>query len=183
MRTRYLLPALGCLLATGCAGPIAPAVGPAPAINMRLDPPPVHALLGHRQQLDLTSEQIEALDEVGQRVHSENHPLLLKISEVDQSSRNPLAQEEVLKLAGTIHVNNHQAMERVRGILTEKQRADACEVFNGRVMTRGLRSVTQEGTLHAMSRPTTVLQLGAQPENGPVWSWCYDEGVRTTAAR
>lgn len=185
MKPRTLPAVAGCLLAAACGGPPPAPSGPAPAIDLRLDPPPVHALLGEREALGLSSEQIDALDAVGQQVHAENHPLLLQVRELDEGRRHPLARDEILRLAGRIHVNNHQAMERVRGILTERQRTDTCAASaSSRTTARGLRTVAQggpAGPLGTVGPPATVLQLGSHPQHGPVWSWCHEGAARAAA--
>jgi len=175
---------LGCLLVAACGAPPPPlSSAPDPGIDMRLDPPPVHALLGHRAALDLTSEQIDALDAVGQQVHAANHPLLMQMQDVERSSGNPLVRHEILTVAGQIHMNNYQAMERVRGILSDSQREEACGLFaSSKSTARGLRTAAADGDMRSITRPNGNLHVNSQRQNGPVWSWCYEAG-RSTAAR
>lgn len=185
MKTYTLALGFGCALVAAC-GTLPPPASSAsgPALDMRLDPPPVHALIGQRSHLNLTSEQIEELDEVGQRIHAANHPLLMQVEGLKQGGGDPLARQELLQVAGRIHVNNLQAMERVRGVLTDEQHAEVCSLFAGsRTTVRGLRSVsTADPSLRMVDRPTTYLQVGSQPTSGPVWSWCEEERT-TTASR
>jgi hypothetical protein len=177
----------GCLLVAACGAPPPPAASaPGPALDLQLDPPPVHALIGHRERLQLSSEQIDELDTVGQEVHADNHPLLTQLNSMEPNGGNPLFQREVLTLASRIHVNNVQAVERVRGILTEDQRERACGLFNGsRGTVRGLRSVETPDVLsRGLHRNSSIVGVGSHRSTGSVWSWCEDEAtLRTTAAR
>jgi len=183
VKIRTITLALGCTLATACGTLPAAESAPRAAVDIRLDPPPIHALIGHRADLDLNSEQIEALDEVGQQIHAENHPLLVQLHGIEQNGGHAAVQQEMFTIAGRVHANNHRAMERVRGMLTEDQRAGACELFahsNG--TARGLRATsTSDGMLRMVSRPTTHVHVASTSTNGPVWSWCAEPV--TTAAR
>jgi hypothetical protein len=182
VKKSMLVLGLGCVVLASCGPLPAPASsGPEPALAMRLDPPPVHALLGQRAALGLTSEQIAELDEVGQQIHAENHPLLMRLEELQASRSDVTARQELLQVAGRIHVNNVRAMERVRGVLTDGQHGDVCTIFNGTTTARELRQVSDnDASLRMVNRPTTYMQVGSQTAHGPVWSWCAEA---QTAAR
>jgi hypothetical protein len=183
VKIQVLALGLGCALVAACGTLPPPASSsPAPSLDMHLDPPPVHALLGQRGQLGLTSEQIERLDEIGQQIHADNHPLLMQVEELKEGG-GVMVQQELLQVAGRIHINNHRAMERVRGVLTEEQHGAVCSMFAGaRTTARGVRTVhSPDHSLRTVDRPSTYLHVGARPVNGSVWSWC-GEGI-TTAAR
>jgi hypothetical protein len=175
----------GCLLVAACGAPPPPAASaPGAGLDLQLEPPPVHALIGHRQQLQLSSEQIDKLDAIGQDVHAENHPLLTQLNSMEPNSGNPVFQREVLTLASRIHVNNVQAVERVRNLLTDEQRERACGLFNGRGTVRGLRTVeSSDVASRGMHRTSSIVGVGAQRSTGAVWSWCEEDTLRTTAAR
>jgi hypothetical protein len=176
----------GCALVAAC-GTLPPPASSAsgPLLDMRLDPPPVHALIGQRAQLQLTSEQIESLDEIGQQIHAENHPLLMQVEELKQNGGAAIAQQELLTVAGRIYINNSRAMERVRGVLTDDQHTEVCALYAGTKTTaRGLRSLNvQDHSMRMVERPTTHIHVGSQPSNGPVWNWCAEDPVTTTASR
>jgi hypothetical protein len=184
MTTQKLALGIGCLLVAAC-GTLPPAASaPDTGLDMRLDPPPVHALLGYRAQLQLTSEQIDALDALGQEAHAENHPLLTELNNAEQSCASLESQHRILTLASEIHRNNLRAMERVRGVLTERQSELTCDLFAGsRFKSRGLRTIeTTEIATRGMQRSGSAVTVGTQASNGAVWSWC-DETLPNTAAR
>lgn len=182
MKIRHL--ALGAaFLFAACGAPPPSASAPEAELALQLDPPPIHALIGHRAQLDLSSEQIEHLDLLGQEIHTENHPLLMEISGVDFHRSNIVVRQEVMTLAGQVHLNNHRAMERVRSALTENQQSEVCALFPGGYTTRAVRTVSSSDyTLRTVNRPTTYVNVGPQRANGSVWSWC-NEGVGQQASR
>jgi predicted small lipoprotein YifL len=64
MKRFSLILAVLSLAACGRAAP--PEPPPLAPAASRVQTPPVYALIGHRQALDLTSQQVTALDSVGQ---------------------------------------------------------------------------------------------------------------------
>jgi hypothetical protein len=184
MNIRMLTIGVGCALVAACGAPPPSASAPSAGVDMRLDPPPVHALLGQRSHLKLTSEQITALDSVGQDIHAQNHPLLMKLSDLDRSGSNLQAQQQMLHLAGRVHLNNHRAMERVRGILTSEQREAACNLYNGsRGSARALRSLQSPDLSTRTTRTSETVGIMSRHERGAVWNWCAEGALPMTAAR
>jgi hypothetical protein len=177
MSTHKLALGLGCLLVAACGAPPPPAASaPDAGLDMRLDPPPVHALFGHRADLSLTSEQIDALDRVGQEVHAETHSRMVQIQNLDQNGSNLQSRQKLLHLASQIHLINHRAMEQVRGILTERQRTQACRLFaDSRGTARGLQAVTAPDIAsRSQSRATGAVAINARRHGAPVWAWCQE---------
>jgi hypothetical protein len=54
---------------------------------LTLEPPPIYALLGYRTDLELTSEQVAALDSVAEEARDESAPLLRELEERTDNGR------------------------------------------------------------------------------------------------
>jgi len=183
VKLRMLALGVGCAVVAGCGGVSAsPASAPQTGLEVQLDPPPVHALIGHHADLELSSEQIEELDAVGQEIHAATHPLLMQLRAVDESRNREEAQAHLLQLAGQIHLNNQRAMERVRGVLDEEQRDRACSLWADKSRSaRGLRAMeVADSPLHPSTRSAQVY-VASQRQNGAFWSWCSEPGGQTAA--
>lgn len=165
--------ALAALLVGGCSGGgSAPRAAPAPALPAgRLIAPPVHALLGYRDRLELTSPQVAALDSIGEWLREANGPVLAQVDYADdagderrratgapprRADEGTLAQ---LMLAGE---NNAAAVSGVQALLSDEQERKVCELFTREEETRrGVlgRRVTRDGSPAGAPRPSP-------------WSWC-----------
>lgn len=169
MKKPILLFLLSLLAACASASP-EPADVPRAITPLTLEPPPVYALLGYRQELKLESAQIAALDSIAQRVRDLNAPLADSLRRVgrDRGGRGWYevdAQTE--PLLERIRANNREAVDEVREVLTETQRATACRLFD---QSRERRSERQrEGGRREMRGMMTDSLAGV---GGRVWTWC-----------
>lgn len=157
------------LLLSGCAasGPPARSVEQTEAMT---PVPSVYALIGDRARIGLTSEQVEALDSIGEWLIAAN-------SEANERLRQlgigPLARpggragipEEVRPLMEELRRNNLAAMEGIEAVLTEEQKALVCERV-GRRVQRVERDRAERGA--AGDRRAAGAFQGA-PQ---AWWWC-----------
>ena len=103
------------------------------------DPPPVVGLIGHRRTLDLSDEQVAALDSIGRWIAAENDAALAELKDngvlldgraITRGGRR--AAREVAEINGLlrqVRVNNLQAARGVGTLLDEDQKQEACELF------------------------------------------------------
>src|SRR5688500_15045153 len=96
--------------------------------------PSVYALMGDREELQLTSTQIAALDSIGEWVTRANSPLEEQLRELGVSpfafagrGRGRLP-EEAQPLLDQLRSNNEQASAGVGEQLTAEQKAAVCEI-------------------------------------------------------
>lgn len=118
-------------LLAGCAPASDPADAPGVVTPLTLSPPPVYALLGYRQELSLTSEQISALDAVAERVRDRNAPLVDSLRSLgDRGGRGFITidarTEPILE---RVRESNRVAAEEVREVLSEEQESTTCRLF------------------------------------------------------
>ncbi len=167
---RRLLCLLVAVLASACGTPPEPPMLIPTAMLLR--EPPIYALFGYRQQLDLTAEQISALDSIAQQLQAENSPLL---RELQRNAPPQRAGAEVM--AGDsatfeqIRQNRRRAVEGVREVLTEQQQARVCELFRESPGQRQMRAERSPSR-----RPDARTRRGVPPGEAAgereVWSWC-----------
>lgn len=158
------------LLLAACGSAEPPAVIPSPTSSL-LQPPPIYALLGEREELELTSEQVVALDSVAQRVPEENRPLAERLRELRGEPANvpedsPIADADVEAVVERIRANNLEAAAAVQAILTPEQRTSTCEIFqepldNGREREAPAR-------LDSLRVGTGGILIASTQ----VWPWC-----------
>jgi len=97
-----------------------------------LQPPPVYALIGHRDRLQLTGEQIESLDSIAIAVEAENASLideLLAKGTPTRSQSGLLVEAEGREILEQIRENHRGAAMAVGELLTEQQQTQACDLF------------------------------------------------------
>jgi hypothetical protein len=190
---KYFAP-LPLFLLVACGGPAQPAAAPAPIDDavpaVALEPPPVYALIGHREALNLDSEQVMALDSIGQHVHAANQAQMRAVGDLRQEFRTPSGRDarpgEIVpatdrgrELLATIRRNNVEAAEGVRNLLSEEQRVRTCEIFRDRERERAQRA---DAARRAPAR-------GAAPRTDraamqPIWPWCGpDDAVANGGTR
>lgn len=138
---KRLTSALGILLlAAGCGGSARPAQNAQPAQPPRpmqpmIAAPPVYALLGRREELNLTSAQIQVLDSVGTGLQTQNAEPMRQIREIrgdDAYRPRRLDQRDLDRLrplVDQVRENNRQAQQRVREVLSTEQQQRVCELF------------------------------------------------------
>lgn len=139
-----------------------------------IGPPPVRApsvygLLGERERLDLTSDQIEALDSIGRWLASETEEIRDDLAPRPRAGRQQPDSAEIATLGEAITAANVQAIEGVESLLSAEQRETVC------ALQREARDRADEaGATDA--RPMTV---GGGRNMGMVsrarWTWCADE--------
>src|SRR5690606_20872230 len=168
-----LILALPTLVACGSTG--APA-GPPPSLvtPTMLQPPPIYALIGHRDRLELSSQQIEGLDSIAVGLRASNDSLVDELQERAVPSRNQMGivvDEEGRPILEQIRDNNRGAAEAVGRMLTQAQQTEACDLFrieqnsrsrNSRPRVRGTDPAAADSIWRALESRT--------------WPWC---GQRT----
>lgn len=124
-----------CVGLTACSGGARAPAGPPPSLvtPSMLQPPPIYALLGHRDRLELTSEQIVRLDSIAVQLKEENDDLIDELEERSDLARNQAALivgDEGRPILEEIRDNNRGAAEAVGRVLTSTQQTETCDLFN-----------------------------------------------------
>jgi hypothetical protein len=163
-------------LASGCAANSGlPNNGMAMVTPLSLEPPPIYALLGYRRDLDLTSDQVAALDAIAQEVQEENRPL---VRELQENSRERARQPGIMvvtpegePILDEIRANQRRAGEAVAALLDEEQRATVCRLFDR----------NRPGTRGAPARPAAAQATAGSPDRrefDPIgWYWCAEPAI------
>lgn len=172
MKNRLLLLALAL---AGCGPAIDPA-NPSSLISpLMLEPPPIYSLIGFRTDLELTSEQVEALDSIAQAVQAETQPLLadLRQQAAQQSRRyrgaipvSDLTRPAILE----VREKNRAAVRAVEDLLTPEQETEVCRLLD--LERREDRSRNRDRDRPASRRPSAMGADSLLFHTGPVWSWC-----------
>lgn len=163
-------------LLAACGPSYDPATAPRAVSPLGLEPPPIYSLLGYRQEIGLSSEQITALDSIAEAVRRENAPLVQELRE-----RSPArAQQQglvVVDSAGQttlqqLRDNNQRAIAAVGEVLTPEQRTTACRLFDQARRDRmGRRGESDRRTAAERRRMTQMGDtLWTRARSG--WSWC-----------
>ncbi len=181
MRRTWIGAALAAALA-GCVsrGGEAPPVGEAFAVALTpemLAAPSVYAVLGFREQLGLSAEQVAAIDSIGVWLTRSNAPLLdtlnQRASRPARAGRPQSVGTWGMALLGRMGRNNGAAVSGVAALLTPEQRARACDLFAEQ------RRARAAGT----GRPALARVFGSSPDTlrdpSRRWIWC----TRSAAAR
>jgi hypothetical protein len=155
---------LSLTLLTACGGTPARQSGPvtgtaAMAGMMARIELPVHALIGHRERLGLSSQQVTALDSIGHALDRRNAPLLQELPRAGERTRTPLDTTVLVRLRD----HRAEAAEAVREILSEQQRVEVCEIYRDRRARPG-------HTPRQRRAPDDVGGAGAFA--GRPWPWC-----------
>ncbi len=157
-----------------CSSNSAPA-GPPPALvtPTMLQPPPVYALIGHRDRLQLSGEQIESLDSIAIAVEAENAPLIDSLMAQGTPTRGAtgmLVVDEGRQILEQIRENHRGAASAVGTVLTEQQQTQACDLFRlnrerrtSRPRVRGGDPAAADSILRAME--------------SRVWPWCGQQAA------
>jgi hypothetical protein len=145
MKPATILAAAAALALAACRSqPPAPPPAPTPADSARMEAvrgagqtPPVYGLLGHREQLNLTSAQIVAIDSIGEDLRSRNDTLTRGLRALRDSlggdrmsghDRDRLYTRGEPFFAG-LRDNNLRATRGIYDLLTADQRVAACRVL------------------------------------------------------
>jgi hypothetical protein len=141
--------------------------------------PPLYALLGEREALDLTSSQIAALDSIGTWLSSANGPLIDELFErgilrgddpVLRDTDPPRIDRDGRPLLVEIGANNDAAEAAIQGILTDEQQTEVCRVF--RRERRDRLSEVPRST----ARLGVATGFGSPDVANYVWPWCDGDG-------
>jgi hypothetical protein len=147
-----------------------------------LQPPPVYALLGFRDRLSLSSQQITSLDSIATSVHEENQPLIDELQQNAQQSRNRvglLVSPDSRPTLQKIRQNNRDAARAVGELLNPQQQTTACDLFNEErddrrsrvrdaMRERGMGETSQrQREMRRRLEGDSTLQMEVR-----VWPWC-----------
>jgi hypothetical protein len=172
-RPALLLAAIAPFAAACATGGGLPNDATAVVTPLTLEPPPIYALLGYRRELELTSEQVAALDAVAQEVQDENRPLVRELHErTRERSRQPglmIVTAEGEPVLDEIRANQRRAGEAVAGILDEDQRSTVCELF---ARNRPGAAASNRGQTRAVADAAPRDPRMMQPAG---WYWCVQE--------
>jgi hypothetical protein len=175
-------------LLAGCGAGPDPANAPRALPPTALEPPPVYSLLGFRQEIGLTSEQVTALDSIAEAVRQENAPLVQVLRE-----RNPVrAQQRGFIVVDSVsqpalvqlRENNRRAVAAVGEILTPEQRTAACRVLDQSQRDRmARRGSSQQSTRARQGREPGRMEPGdtAWVRGAGGWAWCTPGAPATPA--
>jgi hypothetical protein len=136
---------------------------------LSLEPPPVYALLGYRADLDLTSEQVAALDSIAESAREESAPLLRELEErTGGGQRRAMTRidPEDEPLVAEIRESQLRVSESVANVLTEEQRGIVCRLYERTRPTMGERGRPSPPSDSADS--ASVRAGGALA----IWHWC-----------
>jgi hypothetical protein len=168
-----------------------PADAGAPPSNMRLtvvplalEPPPVYALIGYRDRLELSSQQVTTLDSIATAVREQNSILVDSLEEkAITSNRSPgvlqvnPAERPILD---RIRANNRGVIDRVAELLTPEQESGVCELYEEDVREANRRRPGQQSSDMFSNRSREARQDSSLIVRGfSVWPWCQT----TQAAR
>src|SRR5690606_14334795 len=128
-RTLLLL----CAGLAACGGNSSAPAGPPPSLvtPTMLQPPPIYALLGHRDRLERTSNQIVSLDSIAVQLKEENDGLIDELQELSDVARNQpalIVGDEGRPILEQIRDNNREASEAVGRVLTSDQQTATCDL-------------------------------------------------------
>lgn len=160
------------LLCVAACGPAQTAY-PAGAVNpLALEPPPVYSLLGYRDRLELTSDQVEALDSIAQDVKRRNDPLVDTLRAVADARTGrargiiPIT-DETRPVLERVREQNRAAASAVQAVLTEEQQAEVCQLFEQTRRDRERIRRDRNRPPQQIAPADTALFL---PLRG--WPWC-----------
>lgn len=167
------LPLAALLLLAACGGRREPPPAstdpsePSIATVTTLRTPPIYALLGFRDRLQLTSAQITAIDSIGQQVSRANGPLVSELREAmneraARRSRRDLDDEERANFR-TVRDNNQRAIQGIQGVLTDEQERIVCELWQDDPREAAARRARVRGRDGRMIAPLL---------SRPPWPWC-----------
>ena len=153
---------------------------------LTLEPPPVYGLIGYRTELNLTSQQVVALDSIAQMVRVETAPLIDQLRErsIQRQQQPGVFQvgDEGRPVLEEIRQTHREAVEGVRAILSTEQQAAACRVFDRdqrRGAARRPQPQRQPQTRRGVPQDTLALGWGGRAQT---WPWCAPAAPADTAS-
>jgi hypothetical protein len=171
--------AFACLFVlAGCGAVQEPASAPRAVAPIALEPPPIYSLLGFRQEIGLSSEQVSALDSIAEGVRRENAPLVQQLRERNTAraeQRGFIMVDSVAQpVLEQLRENNRTAVGAVGEILNPQQRTAACRLFDQSRrdrMTRQSRQAQEARAREARTR-ARVDRIETGTAGGGPWTWC-----------
>ena len=170
----------------------------APPANMRmtvvplaLEPPPVYALIGYRDRLELTSQQVTSLDSLATSVREENSILVdsLELKAIT-SNRSPgvlQVNPSERPLLDRIRTNNRAVVDKVAELLTPDQEKGVCELYE-----EDLRDMREEANRRNRTNTNDVWSNRVRDTRNDsslvvrgfsVWPWCQSTNAARDSAR
>lgn len=146
---------------------------PAGSVNpLALEPPPIYSLLGYRDRIELTSEQVESLDSIAQAVKRSTDPIIDSLRAVADArggrSRGIIPiTDETRPLLEEVRNRNFAAAEAVRQVLTEEQQDRVCRIVDQRRQEETRRSADRSRQPQEIAPRDSALFM---PLRG--WPWC-----------
>lgn len=153
--------------AAACA-PSTPAAGPAPVAEV----PPVRALLGEREPLALSAEQVAALDSISRRMDLANRSMSRRLIDLKTGLVPLRLGARTQPPPQTVAQQTAQAVEKV---LRPEQRARLCELQRERQGKSALRADKRsvEGRSHSFAGS------GTRRGEARTWPWCESRSSAT----
>jgi hypothetical protein len=179
------------LVMAGCSARPAANAGGSTA-NMRLtvaplalEPPPVYALIGYRDKLKLTSEQVTTLDSIATGVRAQNATLIdsLQAKGITNNRAPGLLQINPTErpLLEQIRTNNKDVLDRVAGVLSPEQETEVCTLYEvDQRDTRGPGGQRRQPALDPYGRtnPAALRADSSLVVRGfSVWPWCQNSAA------
>lgn len=150
---------------------------PAGSVNpLALEPPPVYSLLGYRDRLELTSEQVESLDSIAQAVKRSTDPIIDSLRAV-ADARGGRARgiipitDETRPLLEEVRERNFGAARAVQEVLTDEQEDGVCRIVDRRWQEETRRSRETDRRIPEIAQRDSALFM---PLRG--WPWCAPPG-------
>lgn len=142
---------------------------------LALEPPPVYSLLGYRDRINLTSEQITRLDSIAIALREENAPLVAELREnarlQSRSGGGLQVQAAQRPLLDQIRENSTEAIEAVGELLTEDQEEEICKIYEDERVDRTDRQRRSERrSRRRRARGMPADSLVFRGFRG--WPWC-----------
>jgi hypothetical protein len=170
----YLLLLTAPLFAACALNPRVPMDPDTTITPLSISAPPIYALLGFRRELDLTSEQIAALDELAQNVQADNADLLKGLrANSRERQRQPGFYDllpEGIPLLEEVRENYRQAGEAVLAVLDDEQQTTACRLFRPDRVGRFASRAGAAAEIDPLTNPEA-------------WSWCASTAPEAVATR
>ena len=169
-----------------------------PPANMRmtvvplaLEPPPVYALIGYRDRLELTSQQVTSLDSLATAVREENNILVDSLEEkAITSNRSPgvlQVNPSERPLLDRIRSNNRAVIDKVAELLTPEQETGVCELYEEDLedlrAERNRRNRSGQNDAWSNRVRDTRADSSLVVRGFSVWPWCQATNAARDSAR
>ena len=166
-------PLLLLLAVSACSSASTPA-GPPPSLvtPLMLQPPPIYALLGYRERLELTTEQIVGLDSIATGLKDRNNDLIEELEEKSSLTRSQTALivgDDGKPVLEQIRENNRGAAEAVGRLLNSEQQESTCDLFRLERDERGRRGRAQREQRGVDQAAADSIWRSLEART---WPWC-----------